>query len=135
MIIYLFNYSSLDLKYFNQQYYPEVKTRRIEIVGNKGEMGSFKSDLKMANKLAGRYMIAGFNVGVYRGTAEKGECHISPLVAYNENESMVLILDVSGYWKWVKVEDMYQAMKNDCNGGGYLLVGEKYAMSKQKEEL
>ena len=58
--------------------------------------------------------------------------HISPLGAYNTEQDMVLILDVSNYkypWTWVKVDELWHAMEtvdeDSQTSRGYVVVSAK----------
>ena len=55
--------------------------------------------------------------------------HFVSIVAYNDKEDMVLIMDVAshiGTWSWIKVEELYRAMNTVVNGNarGYIIIEE-----------
>lgn len=73
-------------------------------------ISTFREQLTSTLRSRSRFIICNF----HRGTLnQKGSGHFSPIAAYNSQEDMVLILDVSRYKLppfWVKIEDLWLSM-------------------------
>ena len=95
--------------------------------GKKG-LERFKKDLKKTLNQKDKFIIANFN-GQLMGILSGG--HISPIVAYNEMEQKIMVLDVASHkqpWWWGDIEQFYKAMqaKDGKTSRGYVLVSADY---------
>lgn len=86
----------------------------------------FRESLKESLRKKDRFLIANF----YRPSLDQsGTGHFSPIAAYNEEEDLVLIMEVSRYKYppfWVKTAKLFEAMKyqdpKDLSPRGYIMI-------------
>lgn len=91
---------------------------------DKNSLEKFRKNLKEVLSEDKKFILANFH-GKVAGSQTNG--HISPLVAYDEDSDMVLVLDVALHknnWFWVDLTTFYLAMntKDGDNYRGYLIV-------------
>ncbi len=112
--------------------HPNVKVSVFRVSKNdikqRSKINSFRNLIKQAMSQDGKYIISNYNLNAvypYNGG------HFSPIVAYNMQTDMVLIMDVAahlGIWYWVKLEELYKSMievKDEISNEvyrGYILV-------------
>ncbi|MFT4718809.1 MAG: hypothetical protein ACI9IL_001150 [Rickettsiales bacterium] len=101
---------------------------------SKQELDFFRKKVKNITQDKDRYMIINFD-GKKVGLKTGG--HMSPLVAYNQENDSVLMMDVAGHkngWYWVKINDLLRAVnsKDGNNYRGYLVIKNNVKLIKIK---
>lgn len=90
-------------------------------------LNDFRELIKNIMNESNNFIIANFD-GKILGKETRG--HISPIVAYNEENDKILIMDVALHknkWFWVSTEQLLKAMntKDGDNFRGYLIISKK----------
>ena len=98
---------------------------------------SFRKIVRDVMSSDGKYMIANYHLGAVYPFASG---HFSPIVAYDPQTDMVLIMDVAihlGTWHWVKVEELYRAMNTVVSDiqRGYIIIEEVNDENKSCDEM
>jgi len=104
----------------------EVYKLKVDLcyANDRAKINEFKNYLISILNDEDNFLVVNF-YGVVLGTGTGG--HISPIVAFNEQSSSVLILDVAGHknsWYWVGIENLFDAMntKDGQNYRGWLII-------------
>ena len=94
---------------------------------NKKNIDNFRKIIKEITLSENQYIIVNYDL---RAMYDINSGHFASIVAYNDKEDMVLIMDVAshlGVWSWIKTEELYKDMNRDlcenCNRG-YILIKE-----------
>ena len=106
-----------------QAYNLKTKTVHVSRINSK-ELEAFKETLKAVLNDKENFILVNFkgdDIGLKTGG------HISPVVAFDEASSSVLMMDVASHnnpWYWVNVDHLYKAMnsKDGKQYRGYLIV-------------
>ncbi len=94
---------------------------------NPTEIEKFRQILKNTVSDKSSFLISNFDGKTFRNSPTG---HISPVVAYNQENDTALILDVATHkseWYWVKIEHLYASMnsKDGENYRGFIIVSKK----------
>lgn len=101
----------------------KVKTTQIENF-NQETLSNFRQQLQEILSEKSQFILANFDGKILN---KKTRGHISPIVAYDSNSDMALVLDVALHkngWYWVKTSEILRAMnsKDGDNFRGYLVI-------------
>ncbi len=111
----------------------KVKTFYTE-KNNLAEIEKFRQLLKNTVSDKSSFLISNFDGKTFRNSPTG---HISPVVAYNQENDTALILDVATHkseWYWVKIEHLYTSMnsKDGENYRGFIIVSKNISSSFSK---
>ncbi len=110
----------------SKSYNLKVEINYVEEIDNE-KIDNFRQKLKEVLNDNKKYLLANFD-GQIIGKKTFG--HISPIVAFNEKEDAILVLDVAlhrNQWYWINVKQFFKSMnsKDGENYRGYLVVSKK----------
>lgn len=102
-------------------------TKKHVTNSSKKDFNQFKQDLINNLNNKNKFIVANFHG---KKLKLKTHGHISPIIAYNEQNNKILIMDVALHkqlWYWADIKKFYNAMKtkDGKNYRGYLIISKK----------